>query len=171
VAFAFGGWWYLANILRYGAIQPSVPGFPPGQFLGDDWQQFTSLATNSMLQRYWGSIGWFEVQMPFRYVYVAGGVAFVLVVLAVLGTRRPRGGRLAVLLMLWPTLASYGLVVEQALRYYERTHYYTGLSGRYVFVGFVGAAAAVGIGATRVPGLRRWAPLLLLAGARPRRSG
>jgi hypothetical protein len=56
-------------------------------------------------------------------------------------------------------------VVEQALRYYERTHYYTGLSGRYVFVGFVGAAAAVGIGATRVPGLRRWAPLLLLAGA------
>jgi small subunit ribosomal protein S36 len=162
LALAIGGWWYVVNVLRYGAIQPKVPGFPPGEFLGDDPGRMFSLSTASMLQRWWGSIGWYEVQMPFRYVYAA---ALVLVVFLALAVVRARSGtRPAILLALGPTVTSYALVVAGSVSYYLRTHYYTGLSGRYLFVGFVGVAAVAGIGVTRVGVLRRPGPLLVLLG-------
>jgi small subunit ribosomal protein S36 len=164
LSFACGGWWYLTNLIHYGAVQPPVPGFPPGEFLGNNVGRLASLGTSSMLQRYWGSIGWYEVQLPFNYVYAAGAVSFALLVVAIVRSRRPEGTRPALLLMLWPTLASYGLVVAQAINWYRETHYYRGLSGRYLFVGAVGVAVVLGIGATRIPALRRWAPLAILAG-------
>jgi hypothetical protein len=109
-------------------------------------------------------MGWFEVQMPFRYVYPAGALALACIVLAVVRIRRPSGARIGVLLLLFPTVASYAILVQQVLSWYVSTHYYRGLSGRYLFVGMVGFIAVVGIGITRIPALRRWAPLLILAG-------
>lgn len=164
LTFAFGGWWWFTNLLRYGKVQPAVPNFAPGGYLGDDLGRMIDYGTRGMLQRWWGAMGWFEVQMPFRWVYTAGAVALLCIVLA-LTRRRPERTRTGVLLVLWPTLASYGMVAGASFSYYLHTHYYRGLSGRYLFVGMVGVAAAVGIGAVRFGPLRRWAPLLLLAGA------
>ncbi|HSP37552.1 MAG TPA: DUF2142 domain-containing protein [Frankiaceae bacterium] len=164
LSFAFGGWWWFTNLLNYGAVQPGDPHFPPGQFLGNDFGQLVDFGTRSMLQRWWGAMGWYELQLPFWYVYVAGALTLTCLVLALVRMGRPPGSRPGLLLMLWPTLASYILVVLPTLQWYWHTHYYRGLAGRYLFVGLVGVAAVVGVGATRPAALRRWAPLVILAG-------
>ena len=149
ISFVLGGWWYLANLIHYGAIQPPVPGFPPGVFLGNDFGQLADIGTRSMLQRWWGSIGWYELQMPFRYVYIAGALLFACLVLAVVrgcGAGAPPGHAAAAV----ADAGQLRLGRGTAVHWYLSTHYYRGLSGRYLFVGLVGVAAVVGIGATRV---------------------
>ena len=165
LAFAIGGWWYAINLARYGAIQPSVPGFPPGKFLGDNDVLFFHYATRVVLLRYWGNFGWFEAIMPTTLIYTAAAVAAALLLVGLARASRPRGLRLALLVMLAPTAATYTLMVKQALGTYLRTGYYSALSGRYLFVGVVGVAVVIGMGAANLPRIRRWSPLVLLLGA------
>lgn len=165
LAFAIGGWWYAINLARYGAIQPSVPGFPPGKFLGDDDALFFDYATRVVLLRYWGNFGWFETILPWTFVYTAFVAVSVLLLIGLVRAARPRGLRWALLVMLAPTAGTYVLMVKTALGVYLRTGYYSALSGRYLFVGVVGVAVVVGLGAAGVPKVRRWSPLVLLLGA------
>ncbi len=163
-AFLAGGWWFVVSLLRYGSFQPGIAGFAPGKFLGDDRFALFRYMTDILLLRYWGSLGWFEVNLPLRLTYVASAVVLILVLVAVLRRRTPRV-RLALLLMLYPTVATWGLLVAQSLNYYHHTHYFRGGSGRYLFIGVVGVAVVVGAGATSLARIRNWAPVALLVTA------
>jgi small subunit ribosomal protein S36 len=163
MAVVLGGWWYVINEARYGAVQPPVPNFPLGKYLGHDSVAFLKYLTQGVLVRWWGSLGWYEVNLPWRLIVLA---TIVVAGVAIVGFVRYSGRRLALLLLLWPTVTSYVLVAAQAISHYLSTHYVSGLSGRYLFIGFTGVAAVVGAGCSALPRkLARWSPLILLMAA------
>lgn len=160
VTIALGSWWYLVSEIRYGSSRPPVTDFPPGKFLGNAPDTFFHYATQAVLIRWWGSFGWYEINLPWRLVVVA---SIVLALLGIWALIRWQGRRWALLFLLWPTAASYAIVVAQATSNYLSSHYVSGLSGRYLFIGFTGVAAVVGAGCGALPPkLARWSPLVLL---------
>ncbi len=163
LAIGLGIWWYVISEIRYGAMQPSSPNFPPGRLLGHDNVLFSRYPTQQMLQRWWGDFGWFEVQLPWRLVVVAS----VLVgAIAIYGIVRARGRRIASIMVMWPTVVTWVVVSAGVTSYYLRTHYVRGISGRYLFIGFTGVAVLVGAGFGAMPAkIARWTPLALLLGA------
>ncbi len=163
LAVALGCWWYVISEVRYGTLTPKTPSFPAGRYLGDDWALFLRYPTEAITRRWWGDLGWFEIQLPWRLVVT---VSVLGALIAAYGVYRWRGRRLALVLMLWPTFVTYVVVSGQVTRYFMSTHYLRGISGRYLFIGIAGVAALVGIGLAVLPSkLARWAPLALLVGA------
>ncbi len=163
IAIALGCWWYVISEVRYGSSRPPVPGFPPGRQIGHHIWTFLTYLTRAVLGRWWGDFGWSEVHLPWRLDVAA---TIIVGLIAILGWVIFRGRRLALVLLLWPTLAAYFVVVAQASSNYFHTHYVSGLSGRYLFVGFTGIAALVGVGCAALPAkVARWTPAALLIGA------
>ena len=163
VAIALGCWWYVISEVHYGSTRPPVTDFPPGKYLGHANVTFLKYATQAVLSRWWGAFGWYEVNLPWRLI---AGASIVVGVISIIGLIRFRGRRLALMLLLWPTVASYFLVVAQATSQFLHTHYLSGLSGRYLFIGFTGVAALIGAGCAALPAkVARWSPLVLLLGA------
>ena len=163
IPLATGLWFYLVNLVQWGAIAPSTPNFPPGRFLGDNLATFSRYPTELMIQRWWTDLGWFEVKIPWRLVLVATTLAALL---AIYGIARWRGRRVTLLMLMWPTALSYVIVIAGVTSYYLSSHYIRGISGRYLYVGFAGAAALVGVGAAALPrAVARWMPPALLLGA------
>lgn len=163
VSIALGCWWYVLAEVHYGSTRPPVTDFPPGKYLGHANVTFLKYATQAVLLRWWGAFGWYEVNLPWRLVV---GATIVVGIIGILGIARFRGRRLALIMLMWPTLAAYFLVVAQATSQFLHTHYLSGLSGRYLFIGFTGVAALVGAGCAALPAkVARWSPLVLLLGA------
>ncbi len=163
LALALGGWFYAINEIKYGHTSADVPGFPPGKDLTGQTVLFIRFLTQAMLARWWGSLGWFEANLPWRLVVVASVIFAALGSYALL---KLRGRRFAMAVLLWPTVVTYLVVAATVTKYYLRTDHMRGLSGRYLFIGFTGIAALVGMGLGALPRkYARWAPLtLLLAG-------
>ncbi|WP_322778613.1 DUF2142 domain-containing protein [Frankia sp. Cas4] len=160
-----GGWWWLVNIIRWGAFQPRTPGFPPGRYVGSDWTVYWSWMSQGLLGRWWGSIGWYEVDLPLPLVLAASGVVAGLAACAVIRTAGRRN-RTNLVFMLWPTSALLVVVAVGAAMHVADTGHITGVSGRYLFTGFTGIAVLVGTGtATLRPRFARWMPLALLTAA------
>jgi len=162
VAFLTGGWWYAYQILRTGHVQPTVPNFPGGVVI-DSTSQFFSQAWRLMVLRYWGSIGWYEVTLPFRLTAVASLVVIGFVAVAVVRTRT-RSDRWSLAVLLWPTLSAFVLVVLNSYKFYLDNGRLLALQGRYLFEGVIGLAAVVGSGVAAQPHrIVRWAPLAAFA--------
>ncbi|HEX4017098.1 MAG TPA: DUF2142 domain-containing protein [Frankiaceae bacterium] len=163
VGVGLGCWWYVVNEIHYGALQPGVPNFPPGKFLGNDPLAELKYTTQGVLGRWWGSLGWYEVNLPWRLVVVATVIVLAITLWAFL---RLRGRRAVLLALAYSTVLVYLLIVGQAVHYYLRHHYVAGLSGRYLFIGFSGVAAMVGVGLGALPSrVARWMPFTLLVAA------
>ena len=158
-----GLWFYIFNELKWGSLAPGPPNFPPGRYLGHDFALFAKYPTQAMLQRWWGDLGWFEVLQPWRLVLVATIISGLL---ALWGILRWQGRRITLIVLMWPTALSYLIVVAGVTSYYLSKHYIRGISGRYVYVGFVAAAVLVGAGCAALPRkIARWSPLALLLAA------
>ncbi len=163
VAIAIGCWWYVVNEVRYGATQPPVPGYQPGTDIGDHPLLFLRHLVTTVMMRWWSSIGWSEIQLPWAIIIIATAA---LATLMVIGLVRSRGRRLALAMLLWPTVVTYLALAVRLGHYYLQTHNESGLAGRYLFIGFTGVATMVGAGcAVLSRKVARWTPLLLLAGA------
>ncbi|SBW20076.1 hypothetical protein FDG2_1586 [Candidatus Protofrankia californiensis] len=162
---AAGGWWWLINIFRWHTVQPRTPGFPLGEYVGRDWTVYWSWMSGRLLTRWWGSIGWYEVDLPRPLVLTASGVLGGLAAWGILRAR-VRADRTNLLFMLWPTAGLVMLVGGQAAVHLAGTGYMTAVSGRYLFTGFVGIAVLAGAGAAALDRrLARWTPLAVLAAA------
>jgi small subunit ribosomal protein S36 len=162
LAIASGAWWEIVSLVKYGTFQPTTPGFPPGRYLGRHWGTLIHYLYQALPWRWWGTIGWFEVNIPFRLVVVASSV---LVILSAVGVVRAGDWRRRndLLVMLWPTVALYVIVSGQAISYFHRTYYVTGISGRYLFAGVVGICVGVGAGCAKLPAaIARWTPAAVL---------
>ncbi|MGF7233930.1 MAG: DUF2142 domain-containing protein [Frankia sp.] len=162
LAVATGAWWEIVSIVRYHTFQPTTPGFPPGRYLGHHWGALLHYLYEALPWRWWGTVGWFEVNIPFELVVVASSVLIVLYALGVVradGWRR----RTDLLVMLWPTAALYAIVSGQAISYFHRTYYVTGISGRYLYAGVVGICVGMGAGCAKLPAvIARWTPPALV---------
>ncbi len=162
---ALGGWWWIVNVVRWGAFQPETPGFPLGQYLGDDWGAYREILINGTILRWWGSFGWFEVNLT--TVPVRTGTALVIFFFA-LALIRARNWRIRVdlLLLLWVTWGLFGLMAVQSAKNFDKQFHVSGISGRYLYAGLVSLAIGIGLGAAATGRyLSRVMPLLFLAGA------
>ncbi len=118
-----------------------------------------------LLTRWWGSIGWYEVDLSRPLVLAASGMLGGLAAWGILRARI-RADRTNLLFMLWPTAGLVVLVGGQAAVHLAGTGYITAISGRYLFTGFVGIAVLAGAGAAALDHhLARWMPLAVLAAA------
>jgi small subunit ribosomal protein S36 len=178
LAVAFGGWWWIVNVVRYKVFQPETPGFPAGKSLGS-WNQYIEYVINGTIVRWWGAIGWFEMNLPRTLVNVASAVVVVLFALGIIRAR-DRQARTNLMVLLWPTWALFGLMTFQASAHFAETRHVTGIAGRYLFAGVVSLAIGVGAGAGALTRRRaenggeqpagrrspaRWTPLLFIVAA------
>jgi len=161
-ALACGAWWFVVNIVRYHAFQPSTPGFTPGSKLSG-WGDYADVLVNGTILRWWGDFGWFEAHVPELAARI--GTAVIAVLLAV-GIAQARGAarRIDLALMIWPTAGLFALMTLQSGLHFHRTYYVSGISGRYLFAGVASLAVAVGAGAASLGRFSRFTPPLALAG-------
>ncbi|HVX42377.1 MAG TPA: DUF2142 domain-containing protein [Mycobacteriales bacterium] len=167
------GWWWVRNLVLYGTIQPeglgkvwaakhfgpAKPGFGRVEFL----QHFFPL----LGRRTWGGIGLPEVpELSPALCYVWAIVAILGLVLGVAFGLRGRGGRLAALLLVLPTLFYLGIMLKGSMDHYLHNGMLTGVQGRYLYPTIVAVAALMGVGYARLVGrqLSGWLPMLVVLG-------
>jgi len=180
VAGVLGGSWWLANLLRFGVLQPNgfgaaaqariYPTLPPASAprpVGRWWDGFY----HGMVSRFWSGLGLPEPpQVPWPAIWAAT-VVLALGLLAGLllgGWRRgrPIGNRLAMLVALLPTVLIFALVAAGSWGVYEHTLLLRAVQGRYLYPGVVGVAVVACAGLSRLLGPARPAlPAVVLLGA------
>ena len=168
VAFVTGGWWWVANLVRYGSLSPSIEYARlerTGAGAEPDVSGWLAEWLPNMSERFWGSFGWVELPLPGAWTVPATAVVVVAVAAALLGRRRPVRGPLAPVLLL-PTVLLATFVFLSGLRLYRLTAVPAMVQGRYLFGGLVGLSVLVAIGLGRLLGRRAaLLPALLLAAA------
>ena len=168
LAMACGGWWWVANIVRYGALQPQGSPLLPERPGDRSLLVFTEGVVSRLTASTWGNLGWLELRIP-QSAQVAGALVLLLgLVLAVARPQRPAWARPASAVALAAFCVQVAVVYQQSLKNWVRGGYFAGLQGRYLFafVAVLAALAALGL-AGLLPRAARWlAPIgaLLAAG-------
>ena len=163
LALAVGGWWWVANLVRYGTVQPQgLPAFVPRD-TDPDLTVFTLGVLERLTASTWGNFGWLEVQVPEAVRVVAALVVVLALVLALSRRLDVPWGRPASAVALVAFCLQVAVVYQQSLKNYLRGGYYAGLQGRYLFSFVAVLAALVAIGLARVLPRHRL-PLAALAG-------
>lgn len=184
-ALAISGWWWVRNLVRYGTLQPAgsgagLPGGPEASApLAVEPAFWVSVYLPQMVQRFWGSFGFAEVELPAAVVAVGAALLGLAVAAALLPAHReparrrePAGGEGA------PTpsaalaarqhavgwrpadaallcLPAAVLLVAVATRLgVDAEGTVRGIQGRYLFTGLAGLLVAATLGAGRLAG--RW---------------
>ena len=161
LAMAVGGWWWVANVVRYGALQPQGLAAFPARDTDPDLVAFTLGVLTRLTASSWGNFGWLEVQVPEPVRVLAAVVTVLGLGLAVSRRLEAPWARPAAAVALAAFCLQVAVVYQQSLKNYLLGGYFAGLQGRYLysFVGVLAALVAVGL-ARAVP--RRLAPLAAL---------
>jgi hypothetical protein len=165
VAVLVGGWWWVANVVRFGAVQPQVLDPFPVRAFDPDLLAFTEGVVVRLTASTWGSFGWLEVRLP-ELAQLAGAVVLVLGVSLAVGRRAPApGARAAAAVALAAFCVQVAVVYQQSLKNYLRGGYFAGLQGRYLFafVAVLAALVALGLSGLLPRARQRVAPLAALA--------
>lgn len=163
---ALAGWWYVRVKARTGQFAPSIeaerltadlqpPGFSP------DVVAFAREFSARLVERSWGSFGWYSVRVPMWWALAATAVVVALVGVALAPRRDPGGNdRWARLVLLAPIGALAAFTLARSWDLYVTTGGYRFIQGRYLLAGVVGLAVVVAAGTERLA--RRWAPVAVL---------
>lgn len=166
-------WWYVGVWARTGQLVPTIedarltaalrpPGFQP------DAAAYAGRFVQLLTERFWGSFGWYSVQLSPVVVALATGLAGAAIASALLPARSdppPEAAttvaRPVALVLAAPTVGLLAFVAVHAFDLHLRSGTYPFIQGRYLFAGLVGPAV---LAAT---GLRRWvgrpSPAVMLA--------
>ncbi|GAA1861643.1 DUF2142 domain-containing protein [Myceligenerans crystallogenes] len=142
LAFAVGGWWWLRNLIEYGAVQPV--GMPERFEPVEDrslWR-FAGAVLQSLTWTFFGNFGFYEVRLPKFAFWTAAAVVAVLCLVAFFR----RGSRPALLVLVMQPALLWCAVVANAWATYNETGWVVAVQGRYMFGGIVGFAAGVAAG-------------------------
>jgi small subunit ribosomal protein S36 len=169
MSLAFGGWWWIANLVRYGEPLPSrqTQLAPPIESDVRDYGNFFEGWSSATIRRFWGEFGWFDVHIPGVAIRAATAVVIVGLVVACIRRDRvagsPIGNRL---LLAAPITLLVALQFTLALHAYIQLGRMPGLQGRYWFGALAALAVIVALGlANLFRRAARWLPLAVLAGA------
>ena len=166
VALVAGGWWWVRNVVLYGAVFPSRFGelVPPTDDPRNLWDYVDAWAY-STTRRFWGDFGWYDTHLAGPVIAVATAVC--LVGLAVGCVRRDRVAgteRSTRLLLVAPLLTLVVAQFANSLKGYLDTGRMAGLQGRYWFGAVAGLAVVVALGLANAAGRwHRYLPLGVLA--------
>ncbi|PZS28195.1 MAG: hypothetical protein DLM58_17520 [Pseudonocardiales bacterium] len=184
IGFAVGGWWWIRNVVVYGAVQPNgfanlssylrQRGFGADRPHGSDLHFFGTFF-RLLGQRTWGALGLTDLpSLPHSLLLLAAAV-FVIsqVVAVVVGLPRLRSrfdlpgwtAARAVSLLL-PTALTLAVVYINARANYFQNHPLGGVQSRYIVPTLLGPVICTAVALYLVAGrLRRWLPLATLTAA------
>lgn len=167
------GWWWIANLFRYGTLQPAGHYPPRAEGPLDPLAALPDFLAEIVIRvpvRFFASLAIQIGQQPPPFPYwlttalfagALGLAAAVLVRSASFGMRRAD----AVLLLL-PFAASFAVMIAGIWPLHLRTGLMVGLQGRYLYTGLAGLCLVVVLGVTAMlPRRAHWAvPGVVLAG-------
>lgn len=169
VMVAAGGWWWVANVVRYGKLLPTryddlvSPVDSDVRDIGMFLETWSTITT----RRFWGDFGSFDVHIPGYSVTIATLIVIVGIIVAT--TRRDRVAGTALgdrLLLAAPFLLLVLVQFANALRAYISLGRMPGLQGRYWFGAMAALAVIVALGLANLRrGASRALPLAVLTGA------
>lgn len=143
VAFAVGGWWWLRNLIEFGAVQPvGIPDrFDPVPDRGI-WY-FIGTTVRHLTWSFFGSFGLLDVRVPQSVFWTS---AVLVAVLCLVAVARVPGRRALAVLLLQPALL-WGAVIANAWSGFAETGWVVAVQGRYLFGAVVGllVGAACGV--------------------------
>lgn len=130
VAFVVGGWWYLRNLLVFGALQPSNfgSGRNPEPVDGYDLAEFLVRWAATLNQTFWGSLNP-SLDLPRWFDVAAFAAAAAALVGGFLVSRRKW---ILVVLSIYP-VALVAITLQHSWEIYWNTGAYRGIQGRYLF--------------------------------------
>ncbi|MGZ4664635.1 MAG: hypothetical protein ACXV5Q_06175 [Frankiaceae bacterium] len=161
LAIGCGGFWWIQQVINNGSLKRGVLT-DQGALAGGTWEQLRSI-TAVIGERWWAAVGWAEVTFT-KPVVIAAAVVLAGVLAFAVARARGRRMRLDLLFMLVPTAVLFVAVTIRAFAVGGDIHAPGGPSGRLLFVGIAGLAAAAGAAALGLPRrIRGWAPLTVLA--------
>jgi hypothetical protein len=176
-----GGWWWIRNMVLYGAVQPE--GFGGKGSYGYDTfymtakhppagtytvHEFIPAYLVRVLWRTWGGIGYPENPFFARTVtWVWFGIVAAGAIFAVAFGLRGRFGRLSALAFVLPTIFLLAVPMSNALHHYTYNGVLPGAQGRYLYPSVTAVGVLVGVGYCRLVGrkLSAWIPLVVIIGA------
>ncbi|HVM12390.1 MAG TPA: hypothetical protein VM638_07945 [Actinomycetota bacterium] len=166
LAFAAGGWWWLRNVLLFDRVQTGVGGLrapAPPEFV-PDWGWWLGKYASWLLDRFWGSFGRVDVNLPRAISLAATALVLLGVAWALVSRPRERGDRWTLAALLVPFLSLLAFVTYGATRAYRYAGQPVGFHGRYLYGGVPGLAVVAAVGWTVLLGrLRRLVPALAFA--------
>ncbi len=164
LALAFGGWWWIRNVLVYGTPQPGVRlrDRVPGVEL--DLLRFAGDFSERIVSSFWGYFGWREAHLP-----LGVSIAMTVVLVAAAGVACWRSWSRLVLLV--PTVVAGAMVLSSGWGAFKKTGVSYATQGRYLFAGIAGLAVLASLGLARLSQARsgqgggRWQPAATLSAA------
>ncbi len=158
LALAFGGWWWIRNIVVFHNPQPGV-GLRPRVPVDVDVVHFAGNFTHRLVGSFWGNVGWREAHLPIGL----SGLLTVALVLAVGAACWRRWERLVLVV---PTAVAGLMVLSAGWGAYRKTGVSYATQGRYLFASIAALAALAALGLARMTGGGwRRQPVVVLAGA------
>jgi hypothetical protein len=164
LALLVGGWWWIANVVRFGTLQPQGMDLLPARDVDRDLLAFTTGMLKRLTASTWGNFGWLEVQISEPVRVAAAAVVVLGFAVAVSRRSDVPWARPATAVALGALCLQLAVVYQQSLKNYLRGGYFAGLQGRYLYSFVAIAAALVAIGLCRLlpRGRRGLAPVLAL---------
>lgn len=163
---AWGGWWWLANLAKYGTLQPAGHFTPLDVPLGfaDGGRAWLEVFLKRLPTRFVATLS-VKPGNPFPlWLCVTASVALLAGMLPLLVRRRNFAATRLDGLLLWgPLLLGIGVLMASTWGIYSTTGAMAGIQGRYLYFAACGFAAAFGLGLVAVLPVRaaRWVPVLL----------
>jgi hypothetical protein len=162
-----GGWWWLANLVQYGTLQPAGH-FPPlltGPLsfaeYGGEWLE---VFAKRLPTRFWATLS-IKPGNPFP-LWLSIGASIVLLAGAFwmfVRQRTFRANRIDAILLCGPFLLALGVLMRSTWLLFARFDVTAGIQGRYLYFSLVGIATAFALAvvATASDRWRRWLPVVL----------
>lgn len=159
LALAFGGWWWIRNVVVYGTPQPGVRLRDRVAGVDLDLLEFAEDFAERLITSFWGNFGWFEARLPY-------GLSIALTSLLVASAVAACWRRWERLVLLLPAAVATGMVLSAAWGAYKKTGVSYATQGRYLFTGIVGLAVLSALGIARWARRgSRWQPAITVVAA------
>jgi 4-amino-4-deoxy-L-arabinose transferase-like glycosyltransferase len=168
-----GGWWWVANWIRYGEPAPTTETLTrtseqaPRGFVADQGE-FLSTFVRRMVAHTWAWIGFGnpKFELPHAAIVAVTLAVLVATVVAWFAAARGRntdgGPRRWDVVLAWLPVVLVGVfVARRAWGLYATNGRFAFVQGRYLFCGMIAAGAAIAFGATKLLG--RWTPAAVFA--------
>ena len=144
-----GGWWWIRNLVEFGAIQPGIQLRPGRTGFVPDRAWWLGRFARNMTITFWSPVqGPGDPALP---LWLSVTATAVVLLGAAFAFARGRGSRPLAwadpLVLLFPTVAIGAIVASGAWGEYARTGLTPGLQGRYLFAGITGLSVAFAAGA------------------------
>jgi small subunit ribosomal protein S36 len=167
--FVLAAWWYIDVRVHTGRFAPTTEDDrlttalrPPG--FHASVVSFIGRYARDMVQRFWGSFGWYSVRFSTGFAWALTVALVAVVAVALVAGARSGPDRRVLVGLLLPVIALKLFVMQHAWTLYVRTSKFQFIQGRYLFGGVVGLAVVVAVGLVRALGRRASVAPLVVGG-------